>query len=628
MTSTGWIVTPSGIRINETQAKLARELVREMGLARAQSVLNSITTLPGSTLEFAKQIRKFSHKPPWFHEIWYAAYDDPEIDRIYTQGPREHAKTSTVLTYAEHQLAKNHHLRVGILSGDDLLAMKFLGELKHEFEANELLRERYNGGRSWIGDKWTEHELVLADARDGPDGISGKDVSVFSVGQGSQISSRHCDLLIVDDVESAKTVKSDLVREGTRQWWAREVAPVLSPGGKMIVVGTRKHFDDLYSHLIAGDLDPEGEEGRIWKIIDDAKSVYLPTGEPIWPEFWDADRLAKRKAELDATDVMAWPQEYLNEPRPATTQMFYPNLWPTYDSAPWGLTIIQAWDLAISEKTTADFTVGFTIGMDEQNTCFLLEERRGHWDFNRTLHEIADMGNAWNRPDSSGTLAAIGIEDVAYQAAAVQEAIRRSMLPIVPVPTDKDKVTRARLLEARAAAGKVLRPVDAKWWTEFAREALYFPDGAHNDQVDALAHALRLAGWQADSITWQYGVWKCRNCGRPFMWEANRPCPQCGTKAPATYDNPELLSMGEMGSIASSAGKTTSVVIGDDGAPQSLLRIDYLYDHIEMGNSIPDPRLDDVDLLQELARKYLETNQSRKAGVALAEATKALKSKV
>jgi hypothetical protein len=170
--------------------------------------------------------------------------------------------------------------------------MKFLAEIKLEFESNERLRETYNMGESWIGRKWTERELVLADAREGDNGIAGKEVSVFSVGRGSQISSRHVDLLIVDDIESAESVRSELVREGTRQWWAREVAPVLSPGGKMIVVGTRKHFDDLYSHLIYGGL---GSDAR-WTIIDVAKSVYRPNGEPIWPAMWDRPPQAWRSA--------------------------------------------------------------------------------------------------------------------------------------------------------------------------------------------------------------------------------------------------------------------------------------------------------------------------------------------
>jgi predicted phage terminase large subunit-like protein len=255
---------------------------------------------------------------------------------------------------------------------------------------------------------------------------------------------------------------------------------------------------------------------------------------------WSLEALAKRKAELDAQDVLAWSQEFLNEPRPSDTQMFYCEQWPTYSKAPYGLTIFQFWDLAISERTTADYTVGWTIGVDEDNNVYLLERRRGRLDFNRTLSEIGQMGAAWP------TVTMIGIEQVAYQAAAVQEALRRTLLPVVPVVPDKDKITRARLLEARAAGKKVFRPVEASWWAEFAAEANVFPYGAHDDQVDALAGALRMAGWSADSVSWSYGVWTCQNqdCKHMFVFEAGRACPKCGTKAPDTYENPELLAMG------------------------------------------------------------------------------------
>jgi predicted phage terminase large subunit-like protein len=600
--------SPDGIR---RAAAILRATVPQ---ERLQAWANSLSSRPGSTQEFAEKFRGFRIKTtPWFHVLWYAAFDDPTISRLYVQGPREHAKTSCALTYALRALCENHHLRVGIISGSDPLAMKFLNELKHEFEANEEIRATYNGGADWKGDKWTDHELVLSDARDGPDGIAGKDVSVFSMGRGSQISSRHCDLLIIDDVESAESVKSDLVRQSTREWWAREVAPVLSPGGKMIVVGTRKHFDDLYSYLISGGL---GQTDVTWTILDQAKSVYTESGEPIWPEMWSAPALEARKAELDATDLLAWPQEYLNEPRAASTQMFYPEKWPVYQRAPWGLSILQFWDLAISEKTTADYTVGFCIGVDESNGVYLLEQRRGHWDFNKTLYEIADMGNRWSSAAASGTLVAIGIEKVAYQAAAIQEAMRRTMLPIVPVEPDKDKVTRARLLEARAAAGKVYRPAEATWWLPFAAEALYFPDGAHDDQIDSLAGAVRLAGWQADSIGWQYGVWKCKKDGHMFVWSPGRACPKCGTKAPEAFDDPELTGMGAMGTVASSAGT------GPATAPTT--RIDVLFDNIEMGVPIADLRPGDLPLLQDLAARYIDGKQIVKAQIALSEAAKAV----
>ena len=509
-----------------------RRAASEEGLARRT------LPLPRSTQEFAEVYRGFTLSTPWFHTHWYAAMDDPALKRVFIMGPRLHAKSSSALTYALRRLCEDHHLRIGILSQTDALARHFLAEIKHELEANDELLRDYGptDGRPFRGDTWAAHQIVLTDAREGERGISGKDVSVFSVGRGGQITGYHCDLLIVDDLETKEGTDSDTVRQGTREWWSREVEPVLAAGGTIIATGTRKHFDDIYSYWLA--------PASGWHVVDVAKCVYTGDGTPIWPEMWSKELLEIRKAAMDQQDLLAWPQEYLNEPRPSETQMFHPADWPTYSGDPHEfalrnqLAILQFWDLAISEKTTADYTVGWTIGVSDDNDIYLLERRRGHWDFNHTLAEIQSLGLIWPGVQR------IGIEQVAYQAAAIQEALRRTMLPVVPVVPDKDKVTRARLLEARAAAGKVYRPEGIHWWPEFAQEALFFPAGSHDDQVDALTGAVRMAGFDLQSISWAYDVWTCRNpaCKFMFGFGADRPCPRCGRKAPATYANPELLA--------------------------------------------------------------------------------------
>ncbi len=59
------------------------------------------------------------------------------------------------------------------------------------------------------------------------------------------------------------------------------------------------------------------------------------------------------------------------------------------------------------------------------------------------------------------------------------------------------------------------------------------------------ADALLLAFYEPDAIgegvtDWIYGIYNCTNarCGRGFVWQPERPCPYCGTKAPAEYPKP------------------------------------------------------------------------------------------
>jgi len=227
-------------RLTRLEAK-----VSAIGKARAEGLDPSAQARqprPKTTQEFAEAFRHFRLGTPWFHKAWYEAMDDPSLLRVFIMGPRLHAKTSCVLTYALRRLCEDHNLRIGIISQTDQLAKHFLAEIKYELETNEALLQRYGpgGGRPFKGSTWTEHRIVLSDAHEGPRGISGKDVSVFSVGRGGQITGYHCDLLIVDDLETKEATDSPAVRQGTREWWSREVEPVLAPGGKLIGTGTRK----------------------------------------------------------------------------------------------------------------------------------------------------------------------------------------------------------------------------------------------------------------------------------------------------------------------------------------------------------------------------------------------------
>lgn len=292
-----------------------------------------------------------------------------------------------------------------------------------------------------------------------------------------------------------------------------------------------------------------------WHVLDNARSAITEEGEALWPERWPYDALMAHKAELDQVDVLAWSQEYLNRPLPSETQMFDPVHWPTFTEMPDEIRIYQAWDLAISAATTADFTAGVSIAIDGQNRIYLVELRRGRWDFNRTQDEIVGMGQ---RYQALGLLTAVGIEAVAYQVAAVQEVMRKAMLPVlalrpiraVPMTSgvnhgqavlgvSSDKVSRARLLEARAAAGLVLRPEPAPpWWAALAEELAFFPKGAHDDQVDALAYAVQMAARPAAAMGGSDLALRFEDDGRG-------PDPETGAtegrEAPAGIENGQRL---------------------------------------------------------------------------------------
>ena len=74
----------------------------------------------------------------------------------------------------------------------------------------------------------------------------------------------------------------------------------------------------------------------------------------------------------------------------------------------------------------------------------------------------------------------------------MRELLSRTHLPAVAVRPDRDKVTRARTLAARYEGGKVFHLRSAPGLADFEHELVAFPNGQHDDQVDAAVYGAAL----------------------------------------------------------------------------------------------------------------------------------------
>ena len=149
---------------------------------------------------------------------------------------------------------------------------------------------------------------------------------------------------------------------------------------------------------------------------------------------------------------------------------------------------VRFWDLAVSTKQTSDYTVGAKVGCRADGSLVIADLVRGRWEWPAARAVIAQTATL------DGPACRIGIEAVAFQAAGVQELQRDPALGrhlIRPVHPDKDKYTRALPWAARAEAGLVSL-VRAPWNDAFLAELSDFPQGGHDDQVDAVSGAMDL----------------------------------------------------------------------------------------------------------------------------------------
>lgn len=153
--------------------------------------------------------------------------------------------------------------------------------------------------------------------------------------------------------------------------------------------------------------------------------------------------------------------------------------WLKYGSAsPVGVSL--GVDLALSTKTTADYTAIVAMCRDAGGTVCILDAQRIQAPFHSVLQFIQQMAEKWNP-------VVIAIEQVQYQAAVVQELLRTTTLPVMGVRPDKDKLTRFLPLLARYEQGLIVHAPSLPAW--FEEELLTFPMGEHDDGVDAASMA-------------------------------------------------------------------------------------------------------------------------------------------
>lgn len=147
------------------------------------------------------------------------------------------------------------------------------------------------------------------------------------------------------------------------------------------------------------------------------------------------------------------------------------------------LSIYQGWDLAISTRETADYTVCTTVGVGRDKQIYVLDWYRERIDFPSQVRMVEELARKWNPLQ-------IGIESNAYQQALPQQLKKTSMLRIKEVKRTKDKVTRITSAFVHFENGKILLPEDHPELDNFLNEYVYFPQGRHDDMLDATELAL------------------------------------------------------------------------------------------------------------------------------------------
>jgi len=323
----------------------------------------------------------------------------------------------------------------------------------------------------------------------------------YAAGVRSQIAGRGAHIALIDDAMSEEDAFSEAGRRYIKEWYPSGLRTRLMPNGSIIIINTRYHEDDLCGWLLSN----ETEDTIPWDVIsipawldeESAALLDLPEGTSYFPE-WKPDKLLR----LDEAEIRAnngakyWQALYMQNPTPdegSTIKANWFKNWELEDPPECEL-IIQTYDTAFSTRSTADYSVIQTWGIFEWLTTDLagretlspnlillgnLRERLEYPELRRTAQDLYDSYS----PDICI------IEKKASGQSLIQD-MRRAGLPVLDYLPDRDKVSRVHAITPILESGRVWMPRGRDWSEDLFAEAIQFPYGRHDDQVDAMAMAI------------------------------------------------------------------------------------------------------------------------------------------
>ena len=305
---------------------------------------------------------------------------------------------------------------------------------------------------------------------------------MVTVGFGGPLTGRGADLLLIDDpIKNRADANSQVQRDHLYDWWTSTARTRLEPGGSIIVIMTRWHDADIVGRLVR-EHDEPWEHIRLPAIAEESDDL-REEGEALWPARYDLAELSKVRQAVGPED---WACLFQQRPTLREGGLFKFNWWNTYNAVPDTIgEVFQFWDTAYKTGQHNDYSACVTLGYD-RDSYYVLNVWRDRVDY-PTLTRVAQVLYRQYMPSR------VFVEDAASGQSLIQSLKKETNLPVIPVKVDSDKVSRANAVTGTVEAGKVYIPTQAQWLGDFVDEMAMFPNGAHDDQVDAFVGCLRQA---------------------------------------------------------------------------------------------------------------------------------------
>ena len=386
------------------------------------------------------------------------------FDILILQMPPQHSKSMTITeTLPSWYLGKYPHNRVIQASYNEETAERFCRRNK------EKIREYGDIFSIKIGpiERSTEFEL---------DNNVGR---MISRGIMSGITSNPANLIIIDDpIKNRLEADSETFRDRLWEEWQNTIKTRLAAGAKVIVIMTRWHEDDLAGRILHNEknvtlinLPCEAEEND---------PLGREIGQALFPEIGKDNKwLQEFKQGYKTSDgSRAWNALFQGRPTAEEGNLIKRQWFKYYDKLPELVFTMLSVDATFKDGDNSDY-VSIQAWGKTNNEYYLIERYKARMDFPTTLGVIETM-YAKYRPHETI------IEDKA-NGSAIISVLKGKISGLIGVNPEGGKVARVNAVSPLIEAGNVFLPRNV---SDMVDECASFPNGSHDDDVDAMTQAL------------------------------------------------------------------------------------------------------------------------------------------
>ena len=278
-------------------------------------------------------------------------------DRICVNIPPRHGKSQLVsIFFPAWFLGRNPNKKVMMVSHTTDLAVDFGRKVRNLIATDEYL-------------SIFPTVRLASDSKSAGRWNTNSGGEYYACGIGSSIAGRGADLLLIDDPHSEQDVINGNfeVFEKAYEWFTFGARTRLMPGGRVAIIQTRWHMDDLTGRVVRdmgqnerSDQYEVVEFPAILDVVDEKTNKSAQ--KPLWPEFFDLDALLRTKASMP---VFQWNAQYQQEPTAEEAALVKREWWQMWqkESPPTCEYIIMSLDAAAETHNRADFTALTTWGV-------------------------------------------------------------------------------------------------------------------------------------------------------------------------------------------------------------------------------------------------------------------------